>query len=85
MTVTIQLQDQTVEALASQAAARGLSLEEYLAELAKANDPQTQAISTADRVREFDEALDELFAADTHPLPPLPPGDTREEIYLDHD
>jgi len=49
-----------------------------------ANGPYTQASSTADLVRDFDEALDELFADDIQPLLPLP-DDTREEIYLDHD
>jgi hypothetical protein len=38
-----------------------------------------------DAARDFDAALDELFASDSRPLPAVPLTYTREDIYLDHD
>ncbi|MGD0461878.1 MAG: hypothetical protein ABSB74_05260 [Tepidisphaeraceae bacterium] len=85
MTVTIQLQDQTVEALAAQAAVRGISLEAYLVDLAKTHAHEAQAAPILDAVRDFDQTLDELFAGDARPLPSFPLSYSREDIYSDRD
>jgi hypothetical protein len=85
----IELEQQTVEALKERAAARGLTLEAFLRQVATGLEAPAAASAAApsarDAVRDFDAALDELFAADTRRLPPLTLTYTREDIYADHD
>lgn len=83
MSMTIQLEDRTAKALLDRAAARGMTLEAYLntvAELVPAE--QVAASQTA---RDFDQALDELFAGDARKLPADSSTHTREDIYFDRD
>ncbi len=87
MVVTIHIEDQTAQALKAQAQARGLSLEEFLHRIAEGAPVSAvpENGSAIDAVRDFDAALDELFAADSRKLPSVPLTYTREDIYLDHD
>jgi hypothetical protein len=84
MAKTIELEDQTVAALAAQAKLRGLSVDQYLRRIAgvDALEPLHQG---AEAVVVFDAALDELFAGDTRLLPPMPLSYSRDDIYFDHD
>jgi len=87
MAVTITLEDRTAAALASRARDAGLSLEEYLRKVA-GEAPGTVAApptSGPGTVEDFDAALDELLAGDTHPLPATRLTYIRDEIYDDHD
>lgn len=90
---TIQVDEGTVAALKSQAAAHGLTVDEYLRRLAvlhenaavapiSAGSVQTDASKATD---EFDRTLDELFAGDNRALPETALTYSREDIYLDHD
>ncbi len=87
MTLTIQVDEQTVADLQAQASARGLALEMYLQELFEksAKTEGASAVSPSDAVRDFDTALDELFAAEAEYVPPINVPDSREDIYDDHD
>jgi hypothetical protein len=83
---TLQIDDKLAASLLAQARARGLSLERYLQLLTEAQAPAVAPIGeTADSVRQFDAAIQELFAADTRDLPADSSTHPREEIYLDHD
>ncbi len=87
MVVTIEIADQTARALTAQAQACGLSLEEYLRRVAEG--APVSAVpgngSAEDAARDFDAALDELFAGDSRKLPRVPLTYTREDLYSDHD
>lgn len=87
MAITIQVEEQVAEALKSLAEAGGLSLEEYLRKIAENAQPSVVPPngSAADAVRDFDAALDELFAGDARKLPSTPLTYSREDIYFDHD
>jgi hypothetical protein len=77
--VQIQLEDKVAAALADQARARGLSMEEYLAEVA------TRESAAILRRVSGDEAV-ELITAEAGPGNPSYKGTySREDIYLDHD
>ena len=76
--VSIQLQDSVAAALSAQAAALGLSLEQYLSQLADSGTALNGPRLTAD---EFLQQLD-VLALD---VPPLPADFSRADIYLDHD
>lgn len=82
--VNVQLDDRIAAALRDQAQARGLTLEAYLRTVA---EMPREAVPTGVEgdLREFDATLEELFAADTRPLPAVPFTYSREEIYSDHD
>ena len=81
----IQLDEQTVQALKAQAAARGLTVEEYLRELAMLHVNAEVEQDGENAAQDFDRALDELFAADSRTLPDADLTYSRQDIYLDHD
>lgn len=76
--VSIQLQDSVAAALSAQAESHGLTLQEYLSQLAGNGATRDSAPFTAD---EFLQQLDEL----AFDAPPLPADFSRTDIYLDHD
>lgn len=77
--VQIQLEDNVAAVLVGRARARGLSLEEYLAELAT-----REAVSSSPHLS-GDEAI-LLIEAEAGPGNPAYNGTySREDIYLDHD
>jgi hypothetical protein len=82
----VELENGLVEvlnALKSQAEARGLSLEQYLLLFAEAGDATSG--NGADLSPEgFDQLLDELSEG-LPPLPPLPADFSRRDIYSEHD
>lgn len=80
---TLYIDDRIAEALKAHARASGLSLEAYLEAIAQM--PHAMVSTSAGDVREFDLALEELFAKDTHPLPAVSLPYSRREIYTDHD
>jgi plasmid stability protein len=84
MAVVLQLKPDLEETLRTQAAARGLSLEEYVQSLLEQGlAPQTQHRRLT--LREFEAALDAI-GAHADKIPELPPEAlTREGIYRDHD
>jgi hypothetical protein len=84
MAVTITLEDRTASALAARASAAGLSIEEYLRQLA-GEIPATIDTPPPGTAEDFDAALNELFNRDARPLPPSNLTYTRDEIYDDHD
>jgi len=78
--VQIQLEEKIVAALVDRARERGLSLEEYLAELAIREAP----VGAQPRVS-GDEAV-RLIEAEAGPGNPSYQGSySREDIYVDHD
>jgi len=87
--VMIQIDVQTARRLEVQAEAHGLSLEDYLRHIAgegqRENRVPVNGNTNGDAVRDFDAALDELFASDTRKLPAAPLKYARGEIYIDHD
>jgi hypothetical protein len=83
--VTVQLDDRIAAALRDQAQARGLTLEAYLRAIAEMLQYNVPAAINHGDAQEFDAALQELFAADTRPLPAVPLTYSREDIYFDHD
>ena len=87
MVVAIHIEEQTAAMLEAQARASGLSLEEFLRRLAGGVPiaPAFEGGSATDAARDFDAALDELFAGDSRRLPSVPLTYTREDIYSDHD
>jgi hypothetical protein len=78
MMVSVQLNESVAAALAAQASKHGLSLEEYLARLAKGGGDIVAPRMSAD---EMARQLDELSLN----VPPLPADFSRADIYLDHD
>jgi hypothetical protein len=87
MVVSIQIEERTAQILEAQARACGLSLEDFLRRVSEGMPAPVVPGngSTADAARDFDAALDELFAGDTRALPAVPLTYTREDIYSDHD
>ena len=87
MTIQIQLEDTTADALRAIARANGLSLDEYLRRVANQSGiAEGHAVaSAAEAARDFDAALDDLFAGDSRDLPPADSTYRRTDIYLDHD
>lgn len=87
MITSIQLEQETLEALQANAAAQGLTLSEYLQSFAKnrvvAPTPGTNG--AAGTVAEFDALLDEFFEQNPRKLPSLPDIFSRGDIYIDHD
>ena len=82
MVTTVELDQETAEALLAQARAQGLSLGSYLRSLAEAwaAAPSNGNVSAED----FDRRLDEL-AAGLPGLAPLPADFSRADLYADHD
>ena len=76
---SIELEEQTAEALRAQARARDLPLDSYLKQIATAATP-LNATSTVP-ADDFDRLLDAL--AGDHP--PLPAAFSRADIYNEHD
>ena len=70
--------EDTAEALAAQAKARGLSVNEYLKKLLGIARPAGLVSS----VEEFESDLNALAEKN---LPPLPEKFSREDIYFEHD
>jgi hypothetical protein len=85
MTVTIRIEDQIARALEAEAKARGMSLEEFLQQLAEGARTSTGQVSPPNAAGDFDAALDELFAGDSRSLPSAAQTYSREDIYADHD
>lgn len=82
MVVSIQVEEQTVEALNAQAQAHGLSLEAYLRSIADNGYPSGQPPMID--MAEFDRWLDELSEGAEH-IPSLPLDFSRADVYADHD
>jgi hypothetical protein len=76
---SIELEDQTAQALRDQAHARNLPLDSYLRQLAYAATPLNA--ETEAPAEDFDRLVDSI--ADNLPL--LPASFNREDIYHDHD
>jgi hypothetical protein len=76
--VNVQLHESVAAALTSQASRQGLSLEEYLSQLAKGGTVPAEPPLSAE---ELDRQLDHLSLD----VPPLPADFSRADIYLDHD
>lgn len=87
MSVTIEIEDATVQELSAQARALGLSLDDFLRQLMRdvANSAPGPHCSIADPAAEFDAVLDEFFASEPDPLPPTTLTYSRDDIYYDHD
>jgi hypothetical protein len=77
--ISIELEDQTAEALRAQARARNLPLNSYLKQIANAATPLNPSAGVP--AEDFDLLLDSL--AGNHP--PLPAAFSRADIYIDHD
>jgi hypothetical protein len=75
--VSIQLHDSVAAALSVQAKLQGLSLQDYLSQLAERD---AAARATELSVEEMDRQLDDLSLD----VPPLPADFSRADIYLDH-
>ena len=84
---TIQIEDETAAAIRAEAEARGLTLDGYLRQVAIIRESPTVpcAADSAQAVHEFDQALDDMFAASSGGLPTGPLAESREDIYFDHD
>jgi plasmid stability protein len=82
---TLHLDDNLAAALKARADAQGLSVEAYLRSLTGLPQDVSPAPANGDAAREFDAALDELFARDTRPLPAVALTYSRGDIYHDHD
>lgn len=87
MTVSLQIDKETAEALQAQADASGMTLEDYLRSIALAREgppdggPNGRVSAGAD----FDALLDQFFAENPGPLPSLPADFSRADLYADHD
>ena len=84
MTV-LHLDDQVAAVLKDRARAKGLSLDEYLQAIALMDNMMVSPAADSNDAREFDAALDELFAADTRKLPTSSDSYSRQDIYINHD
>ena len=66
----------------------GQDVAQYVSDLvarAASISPANGGNGSTTSAREFDRALDELFAADTRKLPSLPLTYSRQDIYADRD
>jgi hypothetical protein len=75
----------TAKALEAQAKARGLSVKDYLQQIAAAGRNTKPPTGTISSGKELNDALDEFFAKHPERLPALPTDFTRADIYNDHD
>ncbi len=71
----------------AKAKANGVSLDEFLRAVAEGEQIASgeSGVDAAQAARDFDAALDELFASDTRRLPGIGLTYSRAEIYADHD
>ena len=75
----IQLEDHIADQLAALAAARHMSVNDYLQNIISAHRPDTSSSTSSDE-DDFDKELDALLFDG-----PSPPGNfSREDIYFDH-
>jgi len=81
-TVLKQIRPETVEMLAAQAKAHGLSVDEYLKSLLRLTNGEH--VTTAPTLTEFVTDMQAL-AEDTEHLPPESLAYSRRDIYFDHD
>ena len=83
MTVTLELPPEVEQRLAAQAAARGVSTEDYILSLIEG--AALPAMPPDTNLDQFEADLDALSAGSEN-LPVLPPAAfSRESIYADHD
>ena len=75
---TIQVDEQTAQAITAKAAALGLSVSELLRQFVGGPPPELQPRLT-------DEEFDRMFEELSIHVPPLPPDFSRADIYLEHD
>ena len=85
MTVSIHLEDRTAEALQARADALGLSLDQYIRQIAEQDAAVPRNGSVEQACEDFDAALDELFANESQSLPATSLTYSRDDIYLEHD
>jgi hypothetical protein len=85
MTVRIELEEETLNALQQQAQAVGMSLDAYLRSMAARTEIPGETMPADRAAEEFDEVLDEFFRDNPGPLPALSPAFSRADIYADHD
>jgi hypothetical protein len=83
--VTLEIEDRVADALKTQARARGVSLQQYLQFIVELQPSAVSKTGAPGAVEEFDAALNELFSADTRPLPKVSSSYSREDLYCDHD
>jgi len=83
--INIRLDRKTAKSLAAQAKARGLSLKEYLHQIASRGKNGKRPKAIISSARELDEALDKFFAKHPDQTPALPSDFSRADIYNDHD
>ncbi len=83
--INIKMDRKTAKALEAQAKLRGLSLKDYLQQLASGGRNGKRSREFISTGNELDEALDEFFAAHPEKLPALPKDFGRADIYNDHD
>lgn len=75
---SIDIDEQTARSLAARAAARGISVNEFLRQLLLAGDPPAgQKLQAAE--------LEELIEAELTEAPILPDDFARADIYAEHD
>jgi hypothetical protein len=87
--MTVEVDEKTaraLDALRSRAAARGMTVGDYLMGLASASDASPAATAAAETLatNEFDRLLDELPAG-LPALAPLPVNHSRADIYDEHE
>lgn len=87
MTVTISLSPQTEARLREQAALFGKDMSTLIRETLEEKFALSNAtgIVNLQPAEDFDQALDEFFAANPERLPALPTDFSRADIYADHD
>ena len=84
MTVTISLPPATEAKLRSRAEATGKEVSALVVEAIQEKFGD-QVGADAQSATDFDQALDEFFAANGEALSPLPENFSRADIYSDHD
>ena len=85
--ITIEIDIETARLLEARAKDRGVSLDAYLRHIAGEGQPiaPTMTAPNGDSTKDFDAALDELFADDARKLPATSTKYDRSDIYDDHD
>ena len=85
----VRLSEAARAKLAAQAKQEGCPLDEYasqqLEHAAVTKPVDSGAVSAASDAAQFDQILDDFFAADPETLPTLPDDFSRRDIYADHD
>lgn len=84
MTLSVPVHPETEAWLRRLAEQAGKDLTSYVADLIEGAAARNEG-NGIDAVGDFDNALDELFAADTRKLPSVPLTYSRDDIYSDHD